>query len=174
MPLHRVFLAIALCGIVAGVFSTAVQVALWLALTDDFPDILWRDARLAAAIVLGPSVLPPSTAAPVKVMLASTVVHFALSVVYAAIFCEVARRLEWRASLLVGALLGAALYGVNMYGFTALFPWFAATRDPITFVAHLAFGASATWSGKLAFSRLAAAGSRQSRRAIPRPEAGGQ
>lgn len=174
MPLHRVLLAVAVSGIAAGIFSTAVQVTLWLALTDNFPAILWRDARLAAAIVLGPAVLPPSTVAPLKVMLVSTVVHFALSLVYAAIFCAVARRLAWRASALVSALLGAALYGINMYGFTVLFPWFAATRDPITFVAHLAFGASATWSGKLAFNRLAAAGNRRSRRAVHRPAAGGR
>jgi hypothetical protein len=45
--------------------------------------------------------------------------------------------------MLVGALFGLAVYGVNMYGFTAVFPWFEATRDWITIAAHLAFGVAA-------------------------------
>lgn len=36
-----------------------------------------------------------------------------------------------------------ALYAVNLYGFTALFPWFAQLRDWITIAAHLVFGVTA-------------------------------
>ena len=41
-------------------------------------------------------------------------------------------RFRMPAALLAGGVLGAALFVVNMYGFTALFPWFVASRDGIT------------------------------------------
>ena len=43
----------------------------------------------------------------------------------------------------VAAGVGSALYAVNLYGFTALFPWFAQARDWITITAHLMFGVTA-------------------------------
>src|SRR4029450_14090013 len=50
----------ALCaGIAAAILSTLVQVAFWAAVTDALPAVLYRDARFAAAIVMGPRVLPP-------------------------------------------------------------------------------------------------------------------
>lgn len=168
---RRFLLAVAISGIAAGTLSTLAQVGLWLALTDDFPAILWRDARSAVAIILGPGVLSSSTASMTSIMAMATLVHFALSLIYAGLFCLIARRLGWHAAVSVGALLGAVLYFINMYGFTLVFPWFAASRDPITFVAHVVFGASATWSGKLALNRLTAARSRQIRHAAHRPEA---
>jgi hypothetical protein len=33
-----------------------------------------------------------------------------------------------------------ALYIINLYGFTALFPWFSIARDGITALTHLVFG----------------------------------
>lgn len=105
------------------------------------PEILLRDARLAAAIVMGPAVLAPPTGA--TVMLVATVVHFALSIAYGLALAFLTVRLHGRASLAVGASFGVALFAVNMYGFTALFPWFDAARDPITLAAHVVFGLSA-------------------------------
>jgi hypothetical protein len=46
----------------------------------------------------------------------------------------------------VGAGFGALLYCVNLYGFTAIFPWFTEARGGITFVAHLVFGVTAMLS----------------------------
>ena len=45
-------------------------------------------------------------------------------------------------ALLAGLVFGAVLYVINMYGMTAIFPWFSAVRDWITIVAHLVFGTS--------------------------------
>ena len=53
-------------GMAAGILATDVQVALWFILTDALPEIFYRDARLAAAIVMGPGALSPAGArAPV-------------------------------------------------------------------------------------------------------------
>ena len=60
------------------------------------------------------------------------------------------------AALLAGGVLVLALFVVNMYGFTALFPWFAASRDGITLAAHIAFGVVAAGAYRVAVRRNAA------------------
>lgn len=134
--------AAVLAGIVAGIVSTAAQVALWLAFTDALPGILFRDARLAAAIVMGPDVLASDGDAAV-VMVVATIVHFSLSITYGLTLGILVSRLRGRAAPAVGAAFGVALFVLNMFGFTAVFPWFTAARDPITLAAHVVFGASA-------------------------------
>jgi hypothetical protein len=140
----------ALAGVVAGVVATAAQLLLWLAFTDALPALLFRDARLAAAIVLGETTLarPDDDAA---VLLMATIVHFALSIVYGIAIGAIVQRMRAAASIAAGAAAGAGLFFVNMYGFTAAWPWFEAARDPITFAAHVVFGTTAA----LASRRLA-------------------
>jgi len=133
-----------LAGIGAAIIVTAFEVVSWRALGFPLPDTLFRDARLAAAIVLGDRVLPPPSTFDGRVMLVATCVHFALSLVYALILGALVDRLSLRAALLAGALFGIGLYVANMYGFTLLFPWFAITRDPITALAHVVFGVTAS------------------------------
>jgi hypothetical protein len=130
-------------GISAGIIATAVQVALWWALAVPFPEILLRDARLTAAIVMGRAVLPPPASFEWCVMLVATVVHFTLSICYGLILAPLLSRLDPHRGVLAGILFGLSLYAINMYGFTAIFPWFQASRDWITVVAHVAFGTAA-------------------------------
>lgn len=130
-------------GVAAGVGSALAQVLLWLVFTDAFPDALFRDARLTAAIVLGQGVLPPPATFDAVILLISALIHFALSIVYGLTLAWVLTRAAVGASLLIGALFGSVLYAVNLYGFTALFPWFAQVRDWVTLTAHLVFGVTA-------------------------------
>jgi hypothetical protein len=139
-------------GMAAGILATVVQVSLWFILTDALPEIFYRDARLAAAIVMGPGALSPA-GARAPVLLVATLLHFALSIVYGVIVSWLATRLGARASLLAGAAFGVALYALNMYGFTAIFPWFAASRDGITLAAHIAFGIVAAGAYRVAARR---------------------
>lgn len=132
--------AAAYAGIAAGIAATIVEVVLWLAFTDAFPEIFFRDARFAAAIVMGRGVLPPAAGFDWRVLLAATLVHFALSVAYGLILSRLIWRLGMSASLLAGTAFGLFVFALNMYGFTTVFPWFEATRDLITVAAHLAFG----------------------------------
>lgn len=127
-------------AVAAGTLSTVVQVLLWLLFTDHWPAILFRDARLAAALLIGPSVLPPPSTFDVTVMAVATVVHFALSLLYAVLVALLVERRPARRVVIVGAAFGLVLYVVNMHVFTWIFPWFAQARDWITVVAHLAFG----------------------------------
>ena len=130
-------------GVVAGILATLAQVLLWALFTDAFPAIVFRDARFAAAIVMGRDVLPPPATFDGAVMLVATLLHFALSIVYALVLSRLVARLRTPAALLAGAGFGLCLYAVNMHGFTRVFPWFERTRDWITIAAHLAFGMSA-------------------------------
>ena len=132
-----------LAGVAAGVGSGLAQVLLWLVFTDAFPHALFRDARLTAAIVLGQGVLPPPATFDAVILLISALIHFALSIVYGLALAWVLTRAAVGATLLIGALFGLALYAVNLYGFTALFPWFAQVRDWVTLTAHLVFGVTA-------------------------------
>jgi|SRR5437870_9281280 len=132
--------AAAYAGLAAGILATVVEIVLWSVFTDALPEILFRDARFAAAIVMGPGVLSSASAFDWQVMLVATLVHFALSVVYGLILSRLIWRLRVLPSLLAGAAFGLFLYAINMHGFTTVFPWFEATRDWITVAVHVAFG----------------------------------
>lgn len=125
-------------GVIAGIIATLMQILLWLIFTDDFPAILFRDAQLTAALVMGDSVLPPP--ATVFVMLTATLIHFTLSIVYAVVLTALVMRLDAIAAFSVGIGFGIALYIVNLYGFTVFFPWFVLARGWITLIAHVIFG----------------------------------
>jgi hypothetical protein len=127
-------------GIAAGILATALQIVLWAIFTDAIPAILYRDSRFAAAIVLGPGVLPPPASFDPGIMMIAAVVHFALAIAYALLLAWLIANLRMRTSLVVGAAFGLSVYALNMYGFTAVFPWFASSRDWITTLTHLVFG----------------------------------
>ena len=129
-----------LAGIAAGVGATLAQIALWWVSSEPLPAILLRDARLAAAIIMGREVLPPPATFDGSVMLIATLVHFALSIAYALALSVFIWRLSTPLSLLGGAVFGLSLYAINMYGFTFVFPWFAAARDWVTGTTHVVFG----------------------------------
>lgn len=140
-------------GIVAGILATLVEMLLWWVAGFAVRETLFRDAGFAAAIVLGRGALVAQPAFAWPVMLTATLVHFALSVVYAGLLSAVIARLSPRASIAAGAIFGLALYAINMYGFTLIYPWFAATRDGITASAHVVFGITAAAACKVLQSR---------------------
>ncbi len=144
--------AVVVAGIVAGSLATVVEVLLWWAYDVPVWQRLFRDARFAAAIVMGERVLA-ATPFDWRVMMTATAVHFALSVAYALALAASVRRLGALGAIAVGAAFGLLLYGVNMYGFTSIFPWFSQTRDWITLAAHIVFGASAAVAYKLVSRR---------------------
>ncbi|MDN0077483.1 hypothetical protein QU481_21910 [Crenobacter sp. SG2303] len=129
-----------LVGITAGTLATVAQLLLWWLEGTPVLATLLRDARLTAAILLGRDALAPQPGWPWRVLLVATLIHFALSVGYAALALAIAGRLHRRMVLLGGALYGLGIYAVNLYGFTALFPWFVVSRGAVTLLAHLVFG----------------------------------
>ena len=131
---------IILAGIVAGTLSTLAQMLLRVAVGADAWTLLLRDARLTAALVLDEAAPSPSAGFDAGIMLIATGIHYALSIIYAALLLPVAKRLALLPSLLAGAGFGALLYFVNLYGFSSIFPWFTQARGGITLAVHLVFG----------------------------------
>lgn len=142
-------------GVLAGIVATFVQLLLWWAASYMPIAMLLRDARLAAAIIMGQSVLPPPVTFDWMVMAAATVVHGILSVSYGLLLGYIVARLPMRPALLAGIAFGLLLFCVNMYGFTAIFPWFLASRDWVTALAHILFGLSGAFIYKLAHAQRA-------------------
>lgn len=132
--------AVTLAGVFAGTLATAVQMLLWWLEGTPVLATLLRDAHLTAAIVMGKAVLAAAPEWRWDVLLAATLIHFALSIGCAALVRPFARRLGTISALAGGALYGLALYAVNLHGFTVLFPWFAVARGGTTLLTHLVFG----------------------------------
>lgn len=126
---------------------------MWWIFANALPTLLFRDARFTTAIVMGSTVLPPPASFDGRIILVATFMHFALSIIYSLSVSWVIARLRAAPSLLVGAIFGLAVYGVNMYGFTTVFPWFEAARDWITVAAHLVFGIAAAGVYKMLSQR---------------------
>jgi hypothetical protein len=74
------------------------------------------------------------------VLLAATLIHFALSIGYAVIAASLFRHLRSGTAFVGGALYGIAIYVVNLYLLAVVFPWFAVVRDGVTLIAHVVFG----------------------------------
>ena len=96
--------------------------------------------RRIASVALGGSVMPPGEPFTVIVFLAAAAVHIPLSLIYARVLAAMIDGMKPAPAMSAGALFGAALYVVNYYVFSGLFPWFVTARGPEALVAHLAFG----------------------------------
>jgi hypothetical protein len=129
-------------GVIAGVVATTAQIVMWWIFLDAVPWILYRDARLTAAILMGHQVLPPPTTFDWQVMMVAACIHFVISAAYGLILGCIIFSLDIKRSLVAGAIYGLILYGITMYGVTLVFPWFTEVRDWITIVTHIVFGIS--------------------------------
>lgn len=150
-------------GLIAGLVFLILEMALVSIVAGESP---WGPLRMIAAIALGEAVLPPPATFDGGIVAVAMVVHFTLSAVYGLIAGWMLSRTGAGAGsgLLAGTLFGLALYGINFYGFTAVFPWFAMARNGISIFAHAVFGATAA-AGYLTLSAPRAA---EGRVGIPR------
>lgn len=126
----------------------------------------WGPPRMIAAIVLGDGVLPPPETFDLGILLAAVSVHFVLSIVYGIALAFLVQRISTTAATTaVGGGFGLALYLVNFYLFTTLFPWFAMARNGVSIFAHVVFGAAAGWAYKVLQHRPGRLGTIGDRRA---------
>ena len=134
----------AIAGIIAGIVFVMVEMAAVTMVMGMSP---WGPPRMMAAIVLGEGALPPPETFDAGIVFVGMMVHFVLSAVLGAGFAMAASRMctSLAHATIAGILMGIVIYGVNFYGFTALFPWFAMARNAITITAHAIFGAVMGW-----------------------------
>lgn len=131
----------------SGLIAGAVFMMLEMIMVPLFGDgSAWGPPRMIAAIVLGEGVLPPPATFDFGIIMTAVGVHFALSIVYTYVLSLFIRNSGTATALTIGAVFGLALYFINFYGFTGLFPWFADARNWISIVSHIAFGIVAAWS----------------------------
>jgi len=69
--------------------------------------------------------------------------HFGLSILYGLILAAIVDRINLVTAAVVGIVFGIALYFINFYGFTEVFPWFAMARGWIAILTHALFGLTA-------------------------------
>lgn len=108
----------------------------------------WKFLRMVAAMVRGPGALEPDDEFDAGLVAIGLALHFALALLYSLALSVALADAPRRYGALIGMAFGIALYHANLYGFTAVFPWFTPYRTIDTFVVHVAFGllvAKAYW-----------------------------
>lgn len=129
-------------GLVAGVVFVMLEMLLIGTVAGQS---IWGPPRMMAAIGMGTDVLPGPDNPPTfdaMIVLVGMIIHFVLSVVLGIVLAAIVSTLGvgTGAAVGIGAVFGLAVYVVNFYGFTAIFPWFENARNWITIVSHIMFG----------------------------------
>ena len=127
-------------GIVGGLAFLMVQIVMstWL-----LSSSIWVPFRWNASIIMGPAVLPPPADFAFGPVLVGLIVHFALSILFSIIIAFCVHRGGLIMGIVGGAILGLALYAINYFTLTLLFPWFFAIRHWLLAIGHMLFGAIA-------------------------------
>lgn len=139
--------AAVLAGIIASIVFQLLEILLIPSFGGGSP---WGPARMIAAMVMGPRVLPPPATFDLGIVLVALVVDIVLAVIYTAILGRLISRWNFGSSLLVAAVFGVLLYFINFYGFTVIFPWFVMGRNGVTLCTHIVFSLTAV----LAYKKL--------------------
>ena len=129
-----------IAGLLAGALALMLRVLLWVLVTGGS---FWAPFYQSAAILLGPESLAPVDAPQMGVVAAGVLMHMALSLVYALLLAFIIHRWGLVVGIVGGALFGLAIYIINYYTFTYLFPWFFPLRSWLVLATHIFFGATA-------------------------------
>lgn len=120
-------------GLIAGVVFIVLDMTLVPLFGFGSP---WEVVRMIAAIALGPDVLPPPATFDLGVFAVAMAVHFSLSILYALLRAWTVEGWMHRLPSLLQGFFGIAIYVINFYGFTRLFPWFADARSWVSLLVH--------------------------------------
>ncbi len=140
------FKAAVIAGLIAGAVFMMLEMIMVPIFMNGSP---WGPPRMIAAIIMGKSVLPmPGEAVTFNfgVMMVAIMLHFVMSIIYAIILGWFCKKLRLGTAIIVGAVFGLALYFINFFAFTGVFPWFAMARNWVTVTTHLIFGIVAGYS----------------------------
>lgn len=125
-------------GVVGGAVFLLIQIIM---ATGPLASSLWVPFRWNAAIILGQGVLPPPADFAFLPVLVGLIVHFGLSILFALLIAFIIHRGGLIMGIIGGGALGLALYAVNYFTLTAIFPWFFAISSWMMAVGHIVFGA---------------------------------
>lgn len=137
--------AVIYAGIISSIVFQALETAVIPLFGGGDP---WGPVRMIAAMVLGQSVLPPPATFNPGLALIALVVDVGLAMIYVFILSWFIRFWRLGPALLAAVAFGAALFVLNFYGFTAMFPWFAMGRNLATLFTHVVFSVTAVLTFK--------------------------
>jgi hypothetical protein len=129
-------------SIIAGVVFAVIEMALAWAVKGQSP---WAPLHMIGAIGLGRDALNPPDTFDLTIISTAVGIHFALAIIYGVVLAFLVQRLDTGWAVGVGALYGFALYVINFYGFTRLFPWFVDARDWVSIVSHIVQSGLMAW-----------------------------
>lgn len=132
--------AAVLAGLLAGVVAMLLWIIMLAVVTGGS---IWTPFHHTAAVLLGEGVLTPSQSLDPRIVITGAVVHLVLSVIYAVILAFIIHRWGLVVGIIGGTFFGLAIYLINYYTFSILYPWFYPLRSWIALVWHLVFGAVA-------------------------------
>lgn len=95
--------------------------------------------RYIAALVMGSDVL---TEDQTYTLFVGVALHYLLSLLFTIVIAVVVHRWGLLVGVVGGAILGLALYGINLYTMTAFFEWFFAINSNVLLLSHVLFGAT--------------------------------
>lgn len=127
-------------GLIAGAIFLVSLLIIYPVATGGSP---WILLRMIAAVVLGQDALTPINAPSGSVAVVAVLLHFVLSLLYTLIVAFVVHRWGVLLAVLVGGLIGLAIYLINVFTFTIFFDWFTLAREWPFLVVHILFGAVA-------------------------------
>lgn len=127
-------------GLIAGAIFLVSLLIIYPVATGGSP---WILLRMIAAVVLGQEALTPINAPSGSVAVVAVLLHFVLSLLYTLIVAFVVHRWGVLLAVLVGGLIGLAIYLINVFTFTIFFDWFTLAREWPFLVVHIIFGAVA-------------------------------
>jgi hypothetical protein len=127
----------------SGVISGVIFLAISMLLTYIYIGSPWVINRLIASVVMGPNVLPPPATFDATIFIVSIIVQLLLSLTFACIIAIIFHRWGLLVGVIGGGLFGLALYFINFYTFSLIFPWFFLMKSWIMVVSHVVFGALA-------------------------------
>ncbi len=125
-------------GIVGGIIFLVLNLVLSRAVLGISP---WAILRYFASPVLGEGVLPPPIHFRLDAVIVGIIFHMLLSIVFAMVIAFLIHRWGIWVGIILGGLLGLALYVINFYN--PLLPQFSILRSWVMLVTHIVFGALA-------------------------------
>ena len=130
-------------AVIAGVIAGLVFLVVNMALTGYLLGNAQLPLQLAAALLLGPSVMPPAVGLGGSVFLTGLGVHLVLAVGFTCLIAFCLHRWGIWVGIFGGALFGLALYAINYYFVADFIAGFAAFRSWLMAFSHVLFGAVA-------------------------------
>lgn len=140
-PSHKRQIVDLRAAIIAGIVSGLVFLLLASIVTTNALGTPVSVIRLLSSVLLGERILDPAMAVSPLAWLAALGTHLLLSILFGLLVAFVVHRWGIIIGILGGGILGLALYVINFYALSLLFPWMLAFRGMLLITGHLLFGA---------------------------------